>query len=55
MYIDPGTGSLVIQAIIAAIASGLFIFRSWWLKLLSVFTGRGPSSTAEDVGSDPEA
>ncbi|HEX5780105.1 MAG TPA: hypothetical protein VFY21_14785 [Xanthobacteraceae bacterium] len=39
-YLDPGTGSIVLQAIIGGVAASLFIFRSYfdrlkgWLGLL---------------------
>ncbi|KTD11593.1 hypothetical protein Lgra_1051 [Legionella gratiana] len=32
-YLDPGTGSLVIQSIIAVITGGLFILKTYWHKL----------------------
>lgn len=32
-YLDPGTGSLVIQSIIAAVTGGLFILKTYWHKL----------------------
>lgn len=32
-YLDPGTGSLVIQSTIAAITGGLFILKTYWHKL----------------------
>lgn len=31
-YLDPGTGSLVVQSIIASIAGGLFILKTYWHK-----------------------
>ncbi|QEY50095.1 hypothetical protein [Legionella longbeachae] len=32
-YLDPGTGSLVIQSVIAAITGGLFILKTYWYKI----------------------
>ena len=32
-YLDPGTGSLIIQSTIAAITGGLFILKTYWHKL----------------------
>ena len=34
-YLDPGTGSLVIQSIIAGITGGIFILKTYWHKLKS--------------------
>ena len=32
-YIDPGTGSLIIQSLIAALVGGLFLIKTYWNKL----------------------
>ena len=32
-YIDPGTGSMIIQSVVAAIAGGLFITKTYWHKI----------------------
>jgi hypothetical protein len=37
LYIDPGSGSYLIQVIIAAILGGLFYFKNLWRKLKSLF------------------
>jgi len=36
-YIDPGTGSLIIQATIAFIAGALFFAKSFWRKATNFF------------------
>lgn len=36
-YIDPGTGSLVIQVIIAGIVGGLYWFKVSWGKVTEFF------------------
>lgn len=36
-YIDPGTGSIVIQAVIAGIVGALSIGRLYWHRLRSMF------------------
>jgi hypothetical protein len=36
-YLDPGTGSIVIQAVIAGIVGALAIVRLYWHKLRSIF------------------
>ena len=48
LYIDPGSGSFLVQAIIAAILGVLFYFRQAWWRIKSLFT-RKPK---ED--NDPE-
>lgn len=36
-YIDPGSGSMVIQLVVAAIAGGLFTLKVYWRRLKSRF------------------
>ena len=36
-YLDPGTGSIIIQAILGVIAAGLAFFTNIWLKLKIFF------------------
>ena len=38
-YLDPGTGSILIQGIIAVIAGGLFTLRLYWQKAEDFFFG----------------
>lgn len=38
-YLDPGTGSILLQAIIGGVASGLFILRMYWRRIKSLFGG----------------
>jgi hypothetical protein len=37
LYIDPGSGSYLVQVIIAAVLGGLFYFKNLWLKIKSLF------------------
>lgn len=36
-YLDPGTGSLFLQAVVGFILGGIFMFRGFLLKLASKF------------------
>jgi hypothetical protein len=47
-YLDPGTGSILLQAIIGGAATGLFIMRGYWRKIKNLFGGR--EATAELSG-----
>lgn len=38
LYIDPGSGSYLVQAIIAAVLAGLFYIKSFWKKVRSFFS-----------------
>lgn len=36
-YIDPGTGSLIVQVVIASVVGGLFVFKVFWGKVKKFF------------------
>ena len=52
-YIDPGTGSLILQSIIATVAVLLATGRMWWHKLLSFFNRNEPAQDAQPLDNDP--
>ena len=37
-YIDPGTGSLIIQALIAGLLGGLYLLKVFWSKVKGFFS-----------------
>ena len=37
LYVDPGSGSYLIQAIIAAVLGAMFYFKTIWWKIKSFF------------------
>jgi len=39
LYIDPGSGSYLVQVIIAGALAVLFYFKNIWWKIKSFFTG----------------
>jgi len=36
-YVDPGTGSYIIQMIIAALVGGLFALKLFWVRIKTFF------------------
>ena len=52
-YLDPGTGSIILQGIIGAIAIGMATGRIWWYRLKEFFS---PTKTPleEDDEVKPE-
>ncbi len=46
-YLDPGTGSIVLQAVIAAIAAAAVALRLYWTRLKALF-GRKRAGTEEE-------
>jgi len=49
-YLDAGTGSLIIQAVIGTIAGGLVAIRIYWQKIKDFF-GRSASEQESDNNS----
>ncbi len=39
-YIDPGTGSYLVQVLIATILGGLFAFKTYWRKIINLFSDK---------------
>ena len=47
-YLDPGTGSMMLQAIIGSIAAGAVAGRLYWSKIKGMLTGKGKTEAASD-------
>lgn len=47
-YIDPGSGSYILQMIIAAVLGVSFFFKNFWLTIKSFFTGKKPENKEEN-------
>lgn len=50
-YIDPGTGSMLLQVIGAAVAGAIFYFRELRIRVMSLFSRR--SSSVTEQSDDP--
>lgn len=53
LYVDPGSGSYLVQMIIAAILGALFYFKTIWWKIRSFFTrnkGKDPPDNEDSNG-----
>jgi hypothetical protein len=49
-YLDPGTGSIILQAVVAGVASSMFVVRMYWNKLRG-FLGIGANKDKDGAGS----
>ena len=54
MYIDPGTGSVLQQIILAAALSLGVVIRVFWKKIKVLFTKNSAATSAEDELLDPD-
>jgi hypothetical protein len=52
-YIDPGTGSLIWQVLIAGLLSALVLVKAYWHRIRRLITGREPVKV-EDEDRDDE-
>ena len=46
-YLDPGTGSLVFQTVVAALAAAAYAFRSYWGRIRGLFGRKTVSRSNE--------
>ncbi len=47
-YLDPGSGSFILQLLIAAILGGLVALRAYWGRLMSFFRRNSPQEEHEE-------
>lgn len=51
-YIDPGSGSAIMSAIIGFFVAVGLVIKTYWYKIKSIFTGK--KSNDPDLDSEPE-
>ena len=47
-YLDPGTGSLILQALVAALAGAIVVITSYWQKIRALFRRSSRDSEPSD-------
>ena len=47
-YLDPGSGSFIIQIIIASLVGAGFLLRGYWSKLINLFRGTNSELDEDD-------
>jgi hypothetical protein len=47
-YLDPGTGSLILQAVVAALAGAVVVITSYWQKIRALFRRSSRDSELSD-------
>lgn len=48
-YLDPGTGSFILQGIIAGVLGSLVVIKSYWHRLKALFS-RSATPPSDDAG-----
>jgi hypothetical protein len=51
-YLDPGSGSFIIQLLIAGAAGILFTFRGYWSSLINKITGKQKEEDTETTDNN---
>ena len=53
-YLDPGTGSVILQAILGGVAAAAVTAKLWWHRVTSIFrrSDRTARAEADSAGSD---
>ena len=51
-YLDPGTGSIILQGLIAAIAAGAVFIKIYWYKLLKLLGVKKKGDIDDNKNSD---
>jgi hypothetical protein len=46
-YLDPGTGSIIVQGLIGAVAAALLVMKLYWQKLKGLFSSPASSQPSE--------
>lgn len=47
-YLDPGTGSMILQGIIGGVAAGLFLLKTQWARIKGRFLAKRVGPEARD-------
>ena len=51
-YLDPGTGSIIIQSLIAAIAAGAIVTKTYWYRIKTFFSKSAADDETNVEGAD---
>jgi len=51
-YLDPGTGSIILQGLIAAIAAGLVVIKAYWYKIKTFFGKKDARTLVDEEGEN---
>ena len=47
-YLDPGTGSIILQSVLASVAVAMGVLRLYWYRLKAFFSGNSGRADAQD-------
>ena len=53
-YLDPGTGSIILQSILAGIAVAMGVLRHYWYRLKAFFSGQTEKPSVQESQDENE-
>jgi hypothetical protein len=53
-YLDPGSGSFILQILLASLLGGLFLVRTYWQKIINFFRGGSSDEVSDSAPSDED-
>ncbi len=54
-YLDPGTGSAMLQMAIAGLLGGMFVLKTYWRKLVTFFSSKSTEDADASADSTPQS
>ena len=54
-YLDPGTGSMVLQFLVGGILGSILIIKLFWRRFVSFFTGKDATEASAEEQDDQSA
>lgn len=54
-YIDPGTGALILQMLIAGVATAAITVKMWWARFLSFFRRSDEDEKSDQKGGGQDS
>ena len=55
LYLDPGSGSFLLQLLLAALLGGAFAIKIYWKKIKTLFTGKKVPAEADPTVNTMDA
>lgn len=51
-YLDPGTGSMILQLLLGGVAGAIVILKLYWRRFVSLFRGNTPEEAGKSSAED---
>ncbi|KPL71941.1 hypothetical protein ADM99_09190 [Leptolinea tardivitalis] len=55
LYLDPGSGSFILQVLLAALLGGGFAIKAYWKNIKKIFVKSSPEESDEEEETDEDS